>query len=561
MSRKLFISFLGTNIYKECIYFDTIKEYKATPFIQVATLEQIGANDWSETDAVRIFVTDSAKKLNWEKTITERKEHDGRLTPYHGLEKVIDDMHLKADVKAISVADGKDEAEMWQIFKTVFDEIQDGDELYIDLTHAFRYLPMLVLVLSNYSKFLKHITVHHLSYGNWEARDKETNKAPIVDLLPLTLLQDWTSAAADFLDNGRTEKLQDIAVPTLKQEIKEAFLRGMPSNEQRNLKAFIENLRQFTEERQSCRGDLIESGKVLASIGSCAKQFNAEGKSPLIPLLSHVSESLHNRDTEIERILDAVDWCCEEKLFQQAATLLQEGVVSYFCRRHGQEKNVLDRVKRGLINSAFIIIKNDIPIEKWEVDADNISLLEDLVNDNLIKELAAPFDKLKSMRNTFNHAGFQKNSSKVSGDKIKMWSNEFRHAICGDKTTSSNIVFKPVFLNISNHPSALWSKEQISAAQQYGEIEDMTFPEIPTNATTEDINSLAKNIVSEITDRYKDNLLTVHVMGEMTFTYDLVTYLKNLGIRCVASCSERVVQDLGDGKRISQFHFEQFREY
>ena len=34
--------------------------------------------------------------------------------------------------------------------------MQDGDELYFDLTHGFRYLPMLVMVLINYSKFLKY---------------------------------------------------------------------------------------------------------------------------------------------------------------------------------------------------------------------------------------------------------------------------------------------------------------------------------------------------------------------------------------------------------------------
>ena len=34
-------------------------------------------------------------------------------------------------------------------------------------------------------------------YGNYEARDKESNIAPIMDLLPLSVLQDWTLAASD----------------------------------------------------------------------------------------------------------------------------------------------------------------------------------------------------------------------------------------------------------------------------------------------------------------------------------------------------------------------------
>lgn len=208
MARKLFISFLGTNAYKECTYYDKEKEYKPTPFIQVATLEQIGAENWSESDAIRIFVTDKANELNWDKNIKERKVHDDQIIPYHGLEKELDEMHFKANVQKVPIVDGKDEDEMWQIFQTVFNEIHEKDELYIDLTHAFRYLPMLVLVLSNYAKFLKHITIRHLSYGNWEARDTVSNHAPIVDLLSLTLLQDWTTAAADFLENGYAEGLK-----------------------------------------------------------------------------------------------------------------------------------------------------------------------------------------------------------------------------------------------------------------------------------------------------------------------------------------------------------------
>lgn len=34
-----------------------------------------------------------------------------------------------------------------------------------------------------------------------------------------------------------------------------------------------------------------------------------------------------------------------------------------------------------------------------------------------------------------------------------------------------------------------------------------------------------------------------------------------LGIRCVASCTERVVKDLGDGNKVSHFRFVRFREY
>lgn len=166
MARKLFISFLGTGFYEECVYHDSENSYPRSRFIQCATLEQVGARQWGAEDAVRIFITDRSKTANWDKAITTRQNFKKEEMPYTGLEMEIEAMQLKANVAAVHVPDGKDEAEMWQIFQIVFGEIGEGDELFIDLTHAFRYLPMLVLVLSNYAKFLKHTkTMSDIAYG------------------------------------------------------------------------------------------------------------------------------------------------------------------------------------------------------------------------------------------------------------------------------------------------------------------------------------------------------------------------------------------------------------
>lgn len=192
MARKLFISFLGTGNYRECVYYDLQKHYQPTNFIQCATLEQIGAQQWEESDAVRVFATKKAKEQNWNE---ELKGKD-----YIGLSKQIADLGLKVDIQCVSICDGKNEAEMWDLFETVFSQIEEGDHLYVDLTHAFRYQPMLMLVLTNYAKFLKNIKVMHISYGNYEAGvqagsttaidGKDIILAPIVNLLQLSQLQD-----------------------------------------------------------------------------------------------------------------------------------------------------------------------------------------------------------------------------------------------------------------------------------------------------------------------------------------------------------------------------------
>lgn len=50
-------------------------------------------------------------------------------------------------------------------------------------------------------------------------------------------------------------------------------------------------------------------------------------------------------------------------------------------------------------------------------------------------------------------------------------------------------------------------------------------------------------------------------MGEMTFTYLVVTRLKELGIKCIASTTERKTSYSEDGTKMSEFLFVMFREY
>lgn len=117
-----------------------------------------------------------------------------------------------------------------------------------------------------------------------------------------------------------------------------------------------------------------------------------------------------------------------------------------------------------------------------------------------------------------------------------------------------------MFINLTNHPSSLWGEDQLAAAEQFGEVVDIPFPDISPEAAEEEVNSMAEDYVKEILSHGNGEDITVHVMGEMTFVYALVMRLKALGITCVASTTERIVKE-DDGKKISEFKFVQFREY
>lgn len=118
-----------------------------------------------------------------------------------------------------------------------------------------------------------------------------------------------------------------------------------------------------------------------------------------------------------------------------------------------------------------------------------------------------------------------------------------------------------MFINLSNHPTALWTTEQMAEAKNFGEVLDMPFPNITPESTTEEVQRMADDFANRITERRGNESLVVHIMGEMTFTFKVVERLKSLGIRCVASTTERRAYDDDKGKKVSEFKFVQFRDY
>lgn len=121
-----------------------------------------------------------------------------------------------------------------------------------------------------------------------------------------------------------------------------------------------------------------------------------------------------------------------------------------------------------------------------------------------------------------------------------------------------------MFINFTNHPSTVWSEEQLATAKLYGEIIDESFPIVEPEASEVEITKLADEkckILKKLLADGNANNSVVHVMGEMTLTFAVVSRLKDKGITCVASTTKREVTTLPDGSKVSTFQFVRFRKY
>ncbi len=119
-----------------------------------------------------------------------------------------------------------------------------------------------------------------------------------------------------------------------------------------------------------------------------------------------------------------------------------------------------------------------------------------------------------------------------------------------------------MFLNLTNHPSALWSAEETAAARRYGEIRDLPFPNVPPDTDEAGVDEMARALCGEV-KALKPG--AVMCQGEMTLTFRLVLLLKAAGIKVLAACSERVTTERknpdGSTEKTAVFVFRRFREY
>ena len=437
MSRKVFISVLGTGFYNKCTYSKDDFKSTETRYIQQAMLEYYHVKDWDSNDVVCIMLTDAAKEKNWENEKNTRQRNNSSLPEeYISLHDEIKNMHLPAKICGECIKNGMTDNEIWDIFNSVYGLLEPNDELYLDLTHGYRYLPMLMLVLSNYAKFLKGIKVNAVSYGNFEAIDRETNIAPIVDLLPLNQLQDWTIAASEFQKFGETESLVKLGknevIPLLTES------KGKDENA-KNLRALIESLEFFMNDVRLCRGMNLYNAESYKKITYYLNEISETIIKPLNPLIEEIKKSISDFKEEkgYKNLLTAAKWNCDKGNYQASITELQEGIVTLLCERN--DIDIYDESEREIINKAFIkkyaantTLKKRYSMTykpctdtKKEEKIDNIIREESLFNNS---ELINTFVGLTELRNDLNHSGMR---SKRRPTESKEISSKIKKAITG----------------------------------------------------------------------------------------------------------------------------------
>ncbi len=415
--RRVFISFLGTSNYNSCTYEiggNTPFTYESR-YIQEVLLRNHAKQGWSSTDKAYILLTEVAREKNW--LNDGHRTKDGDLVKQAGLRDCLAGASLPMSVEDIPVPPGNTSEEIMDIFSRVFSLINDGDELYFDITHGFRYLPMVTIVLGNYSKLLRGAKVAWIGYGNFEGRDFATNVAQVVDITSLSVLQDWTLAAADFTNNGNVEALTTLTT----KEVQPILLESKGSNQTaKALRCMAKSLSEMVGDMKTCRGKEVLKSEKAGNLQCALASIEENMIPPLTPIIEKIKVSVSDfkEGYEISNGFAAAKWCMNYDMIQQAATILQETVISWIYIRNNLEGKKLEET-REIVTKAIKCSELDQTewVVKDETQRGEIKRVienEVLLRNKAFKEI---YTNLSELRNDINHCGMRNNPTSAS--KIK----------------------------------------------------------------------------------------------------------------------------------------------
>lgn len=421
---SVFLSFLGTNRYIPCNYSYEGKEtVTGVHFVQEALVRMFCCH-FGADDRICIFLTSEARRKNWEPFIHPAGSSSKVTKPwlrflsfkkkethnnYTGLKTCLLPWISHTNLIEADIPDGLNEQEIWAIFNAVYDQVPEQAEVYLDITHAFRSIPMLATVLLNYLNVIKKVTVKGIFYGAFETLGNvrqaesiplEKRTAPIINLLPFYELHRWTNAAHAFVFYGISREVTNLVRENAWQRKEEGL---------KYLVRFANYLTEISYDFTTLRGRKINDGSDFETMRQTIALLKKEkGLEPLSPLLEVISQKIISfKKNDIHNGLHAIEWCINHNLIQQAITLIQEVTITWLCINLKNKYNLsfVKQKDRELVNLAFNILAQP---NKRELRRDKTAT--ELSEEEVVRELHKVYNAMRDLRNSINHAGFADNT-------------------------------------------------------------------------------------------------------------------------------------------------------
>ena len=227
-------------------------------------------------------------------------------------------------IKGIVIKYGVNDIENLENFHSIIEiekEIEDGDEIFIDITHSFRSMSFWLFLIMTYLKDVsnKNIEIKNITYGMFEAQN-EKKETPIVSLNLFIDILKWFKGASELKNYGNSysilEELEkNLEDKDIKNEL-ENFSNAMNINYIDSLKESLKNFDTIKNKLDNLEGP----GKYI--VPQIFENFINEFKF-------QNDEKLSNEEKKYLLRAKLAKWHCEQKRYAMAAININEALVDF----------------------------------------------------------------------------------------------------------------------------------------------------------------------------------------------------------------------------------------
>lgn len=357
------ISFLGT-VVRPTVYLYQNQTYEGSLF-------QIALRQCIDFDTLLVFVTPQALEK-----------------AYPTLEALGD-----ARIRPVNIPAGQTSAELWQIFETLVEHVEETDQVIFDITHGLRSIPFLTFLAAAYLRSARAVMIKKVLYGALELG----SPAPVIDLTEFVTLLDWLTATNQFIKTGNAVELASL----------------LGHSQYPTVQALAQTVEKIATGLHLLRP--FESSQAAGELGQKLATVKQELPAPFVVLSNEVWRSYgrfgqagqQESRMQLSYHLEMIYWYHRGQQWTHALSLGREWVVSLLCYHFGLD--VLDQ--KGRAEMEFLLsggkqgeegagpVRESRYRDQWST----------VPQDKELRRLWGDPYKLANLRNDVLHSGFRRN--------------------------------------------------------------------------------------------------------------------------------------------------------
>jgi hypothetical protein len=433
---KTLLTTLGTGDYTETTYFFGEQRADKTCYVAKALCQLF------EIDRIILLLTEEARAKHW-----------GRLQ---------ESLPPQVEKVAKAIPEGKTEAETWEIFDVLVDGIEPNSRLLFDITHAFRSIPLLVLLGAALLRKAKNVEIQGLYYGLYRPGQAET---PIIDLTPAIRLLDWLTASDKFISTGSAVELGQL-LDTVQRDFYRQQRPGKGDPRPTRLQSFGQAIRDISRSLELVRPVSLQEDlrklqrhstqELAEEVGQFAKPFGLllQSIQNSYSQLALPADQKEDPRAQVQKHFQLLRWYVEKRFTTQALLLAREWVVSALCLCEGIQNYLEREARQGIEHQLGSLIPReeqllgDLPATGESVQQEEqLQFLPPIaahVSD--VKQLADLWSCLSEYRNDVAHG--QMNPDPLGGEALESFVLQ--------KLLPSLEALFPELTRLEKDPSASW---------------------------------------------------------------------------------------------------------